>query len=314
MKIPGVTYPDTRRWKGAVEVISKLQTEGESAYLVGGCVRDILLNIPEPGDYDIATSSPVEKTLQLFPAAGRLGIKYGVLTIDYLEFKYQIAIFRRDDPASDGRRPEKIYPAGLEEDSRRRDFTVNAIYFDPNNEEFRDPQGGIPDLRQGILRIIGEPVRRLREDHLRILRAVRFASRFNFDIDPESAAALENCAGMVADLSPDRIRDEISRIFIEGNKKYAVQLLHLWGILSILWKFLEIDVSHDFFKEITSAIEQSGCDNSNRCWAAFFQPLFLELGIKAVDRALLKLSFPRKDKKTIRELLLSNEWIATGKK
>lgn len=297
-----VEFPSGPQWEFALEIVRTLQSGGWEAYLVGGCVRDILLGI-EPGDYDIATSSPPRNTLEIFPRADRFGIKFGVLTIRKKGCQCQVAAFRRDHPLSDGRRPQRVYYSDLSGDSSRRDFTINAIYLDPLKKKFIDPWGGIQDLEARILRIIGEPETRLKEDHLRILRAVRFASRFGLTIEPVSMSALKALAPLTTKISPDRIREEITRAFTRGDRVYALEILHITGILQILWDVFSAGGEGLYAQTMESMKESAGTSPAD-VWSAFFKPWQnLKNHRDLLESAMMKLNFPRKWKRVIRENL-----------
>ncbi len=279
-------------------MVRALQGEGGHAYLVGGCVRDILLGL-DPGDYDIACSVRPKAILKLFPESNKIGIKYGVLTVKEGGYHYQVATFRSDHPVSDGRRPRRIFFSDMEADSQRRDFTVNAVYLDPMKPEFIDPQGGIPDLKAGLLRIIGAPEQRFEQDYLRILRAVRFASRFNLEIESASLAALKKCAPLVEKLSADRIRDEITRAFSEGNGIYALELLHNFSILQILWDIFSAK-GEGLYRKTAESLKNCKDKSPESLWAAFFKPWReLDGSQDLIERAMRRLNFPRRWKKAV---------------
>jgi len=294
-----IKYPDDNRWQAGVNIIRRLQDQNWAAYFVGGSVRDILLGL-KPGDYDIATSCRPKDILRLFPDSDKIGIRYGVISVKTNEGdKFQVATFRRDDTHSDGRRPNRIFFSDLTGDSARRDFTINAIYLDPVNREISDPQNGISDLESKILRIIGNPIRRLREDHLRILRAIRFASRFDLIIEKESFQAIKKSASLVDKISPDRILDELTRTFTGGDRIFSLELLHKTGILAILWDIFIANgeklysAIHDSFKLELEPIPAG-------IWTAFFAP-WKDLGIpdEQIEHAMRRINLPRKLKKTI---------------
>lgn len=274
--------------------------------MVGGCVRDILLGL-NPEDYDIATSARPKETLSLFPHADKIGLRFGVLKVEKNGHYFQIATFRRDDAQSDGRRPRRIFFSDLQGDSTRRDFTINAIYLDPVKDEFIDPQNGIADLEAKLLCIIGEPVRRLREDHLRILRAVRFAARFDLRIEPASFSALIKCAPLVEKLSPDRIRNEITRVFLEGNRVFTLELLHKTGILPILWDIFSGE-DDDFYRQVVESMSQAAEASPVGVWSAFFRPWMKNLkdADDAVENAMMRLNFPRRFKREVKKSLLND--------
>ncbi|HTC33009.1 MAG TPA: CCA tRNA nucleotidyltransferase [Bryobacteraceae bacterium] len=220
---------------GAIEIAAKLRTRGFQAWLVGGCVRDLVLG-REPKDYDIATEARPEQLLRLFPKAQLVGAQFGVVLVDSVE----IATFRSDHAYADGRHPEGVtFETDPKQDVLRRDFTINALLLDPSalnspsplSSQILDYVGGLSDLRAGIIRAIGDPVQRFEEDHLRMLRAVRFAARFGFEIDPATMAAIQKLHAQILRVSPERIRDELVRILTEGGARRGFELLDTSGLL-----------------------------------------------------------------------------------
>ncbi len=210
-----------------VEMIRKLREYGHSAYLVGGCVRDTLLNLPV-SDFDIATSATPEEVQKLFLHARFVGAHFGVVMVDEVE----IATYRSDVAYTDGRRPDQVrYEKDPEADARRRDFTINALFLDPETGDILDFAGGRQDLRNRIIRAIGDPEERFREDHLRMLRAVRLAARLGFTIEPETLAAIKKLAGKINQIAPERICGELDRMLTEGHAGRALELLDQTGLL-----------------------------------------------------------------------------------
>ncbi|MDX2181521.1 MAG: CCA tRNA nucleotidyltransferase [Bryobacteraceae bacterium] len=211
----------------ARDAIAQLRAAGHSAYLVGGGVRDRWLGIPA-SDEDIATDAVPGRLRELFPGARLVGAHFGVVIVDGVE----IATYRSDSAYLDGRRPESVsFVATPEEDSRRRDFTINALYEDPFTGGILDFHGGLDDLRAGVIRAIGDPVERFEEDRLRLLRAVRFASRFGFRIEPRTFAAIRELAPRVSAVAAERVRDELTRMLTEGRARSAFELLNETGLL-----------------------------------------------------------------------------------
>ena len=289
--------PSDDRWLFARETIEILHRHNYEAYLVGGVVRDILLGL-EPKDYDIATSAKPEQLLELFPQADKTGYRFGVIRIVKGEHEVQVASFREDSPDSDGRRPVNVTNTDLQGDSKRRDFTINAIYFDPAGMETVDPHDGISDLNQKILRFIGDPYQRIREDHLRILRAVRFASRFDLTIESASFKAITELAYFVDKISPDRLRDELNKSFMEGNPISCLEILHNTKIIPILWDIFFTE--RDLFPEILISFKNlNSCDPVN-VWSAFFKPWrSLPDWKNKVETGMRRLNFTRKMKKSV---------------
>src|SRR5262249_14954146 len=173
----------------AADVVRRLRAAGYESYFAGGCVRDRLLG-REPGDYDVATPAPPETVRRLFRRTVAVGAKFGVILVLEGEAQFEVATFRSDDAYVDGRRPSAVHFATPELDAQRRDFTMNALFEDPLTGAIIDFVGGRDDLAHGVLRAIGEPAARIREDRLRMLRAVRLAARFGFAIDPATPPAL----------------------------------------------------------------------------------------------------------------------------
>ena len=196
----------------ATDIVRRLQAAGFEALWVGGCVRDFLLG-REPGDYDIATNARPEAIEKLFPHTIAVGRKFGVMVVVEGGQQFQVATFRAESDYLDGRRPEQITFGDARADAQRRDFTVNGLFFDPLTEKLHDWVGGEADLRAKIIRTIGAPEERFAEDHLRMLRAVRFAARLGFEIETQTFAAVKSHASKIKLISAERIRDELNKLF-----------------------------------------------------------------------------------------------------
>ncbi len=215
----------------AVSIVQRLRAAGYVAFLTGGCVRDLLLGRAAK-DYDVATAARPPDLLQLFPGSGEVGAHFGVVLVREGGAQVEVATFRSDLDYRDGRHPEGVrFETDPKEDAMRRDFTVNALMLDPVTNEVRDFVGGRADLDAKIIRAIGEPERRFREDHLRLLRAVRFAARLGFEIEPVTFAAIRQFAPMIGTVSAERVRDEIARILTEGGARRGFELLDATGLL-----------------------------------------------------------------------------------
>ena len=196
----------------AAEIVRRLQAASFAAFWVGGCVRDFLLG-REPQDYDIATDARPEQVEKLFKKTIPVGKKFGVMVVVEDQQQFQVATFRAEAEYRDGRRPEKVVFAGAEADALRRDFTVNGLFYDPLTEKIHDWVGGEQDLRAKIIRTIGAPEERFAEDHLRLLRAVRFAAQLGFEIEPKTFAAVKALAPKIKLISAERVRDELIKLF-----------------------------------------------------------------------------------------------------
>jgi len=218
----------------AHSICATLRRGGRQALLVGGCVRDLLLG-REPADYDVATDAPPSEVLNLFPGSLSVGAQFGVVLVQRDGAQVEVATFRSDIGYSDGRHPDRVvYAQTAEEDVQRRDFTINGLLMHPESGEIFDYVGGRADLQAHILRAIGEPARRFTEDKLRMLRAVRFAARFAYMIEPATFQAIEHHAPEIAQVSAERIREEITKLLTEGAARRGFELLESSALLPIL--------------------------------------------------------------------------------
>ncbi len=240
----------------AINVVRTLRGSGYQAYLVGGCVRDLLLG-REPADFDVATDAMPDEVMRIFPETYAVGVQFGVVLVpvaaeaetqvprprsDFAQpgadsprddkGVVEVATFRSDLGYSDGRHPDEVrFSKDPREDVRRRDFTINGLLLDPLNNDVLDFVGGRNDLKHGIIRAIGEPEERFAEDKLRMLRAVRFAARFEYAIEPGTFAAIQKLAPQIRQVSRERVRDEMTRLLTEGHPRRAFVLLDESGLL-----------------------------------------------------------------------------------
>lgn len=219
----------------AFQIVRRLRECGHQAYLVGGCVRDRLLGIP-PKDYDVSTDARPDLLLSYFPGAQSVGAHFGVVLVTNGEgAQVEVATFRSEGTYQDGRRPDEVhFETDPALDARRRDFTVNGLMQDPESMKVLDFVGGQRDLESRTIRAIGDAKVRFAEDHLRMLRAVRFAARLQFSIDPGTMSAIRELAPAITRISAERIRDELVRILIEGGAKRGFELLDESGLLQVL--------------------------------------------------------------------------------
>ena len=226
----------------AVEIVRRLQTAGFAAFWVGGCVRDFLLG-RDPQDYDIATDARPEQIEKLFKRTIAVGRKFGVMVVVEDKHQFQVATFRAEADYKDGRRPTKVVFSNAEADAQRRDFTVNGLFYDPIAEKLHDWVGGEKDLRAKIIRTIGSPDERFAEDHLRLLRAVRFAAQLDFEIEPQTFAALKANAPKIKTISAERIRDELIKLFSPPHAARGLVLLRDSGLLEPILPELAATIS-----------------------------------------------------------------------
>jgi tRNA nucleotidyltransferase/poly(A) polymerase len=217
----------------ALELARRLNAAGHLALFAGGCVRDRLLE-REPQDFDIATSARPEQVVALFPGSNEVGAHFGVVIAKWHGIAVEIATFRTDGSYKDGRRPESVTFSTPLEDASRRDFTINGLFEVPETGEIIDHVEGVSDLRAGVLRAIGDPVARFSEDALRLLRAVRFSTVLGFEIEPTTLAAMARCAPHLAKISPERIRDEFSKILTCARRREGVMRLVECGLMDAI--------------------------------------------------------------------------------
>ena len=235
----------------AISIIRTLRDHGYQAYLVGGCVRDLLLG-REPADYDVATDATPEQVMRIFPQTYAVGAQFGVVLVpvaetptlpsvssvvdqadvDHRARTVEVATFRSDMGYSDGRHPDEVrFSKDPQLDVQRRDFTINGLLLDPIKNEVLDFVSGRKDLEAGIIRTIGDPDRRFAEDKLRMLRAVRFAARLGYAIEAQTLASIQKLAPQIHQVSRERVRDELTKMLVEGHARQAFLLLDETGLL-----------------------------------------------------------------------------------
>jgi poly(A) polymerase len=223
----------------AISIVRTLRERGHKAYLVGGCVRDLLL-CREPADYDVTTDATPDEVMRIFPETYAVGVQFGVVLVPLPKSLLrkdendvvEVATFRSDIGYSDGRHPDRVvFSKDPKEDVERRDFTINGLLLDPLTNEVLDFVGGRNDLDAGIIRAIGDPERRFAEDKLRMLRAVRFAARFGYVIEPATFQAIRKLASQINQVSRERVRDELSKMLTEGRARPGFLLLDETGLL-----------------------------------------------------------------------------------
>jgi poly(A) polymerase len=237
----------TPQLEAALRIVQALRDAGHQAYLAGGCVRDLLLG-SLPADYDVSTSATPDVVLDMFPRTFAVGAHFGVVLVAPEDadagFVTEVATFRSDGAYSDGRHPDAVrYTKNAEEDVQRRDFTINGLLLDPiaawpqgfpkgpPAAGVLDFVGGVADLSAGLVRAIGRAESRFEEDRLRMLRAVRFAARFGFELEPQTLRAIRDLAPRIHSVSRERIRDEITKMLTEGHARRAFELLDKTGLL-----------------------------------------------------------------------------------
>jgi poly(A) polymerase len=238
----------------ATEIVRRLRNAGFEAFWAGGCVRDALLG-REPHDYDVATSATPDQIEAVFPRTIPVGRQFGVIIVLEGGHQFQVATFRAEEDYQDGRRPGTVRFSHAREDAIRRDFTVNALFYDPLTEQVHDWVGGEKDLRARLIRTVGSPDERFAEDHLRLLRAIRFATQLEFNIEAQTMAAVQKHAARIKLVSAERIRDELNKLFTSPHAARGLTLLHESGlmphVLPELVPTLTCDQSPDYHPEGT---------------------------------------------------------------
>lgn len=219
-----ITIAVMSNYTQALRIIKRLRQRGHQALLAGGCVRDKLLG-RSATDYDVATSATPNEVLALFRRTLKVGARFGVVIVMMDNKQVEVATFRTEGGYQDGRRPNQIAFASMQEDAERRDFTVNGMFYDPIEKKLYDFVGGQADVEAQILRTIGNPDHRFSEDYLRMLRAIRFAVKLNFTIEPNTWQSIQTHAGKIAHISAERIAAELEEIITHPNRRRGVELL-----------------------------------------------------------------------------------------
>jgi putative nucleotidyltransferase with HDIG domain len=217
----------------SIEIIEILKDAGHEAYWAGGCVRDMLLGI-EPKDFDIVTSAKPDEIEKLLEHTIPIGKEFGVILAIVNGHHFEVATFRSDAGYSDGRRPDAIEFTNAKEDALRRDFTINAMFYDPTKDEIYDYVNGQTDLRDKLVRFIGDPEERIKEDHLRILRAIRFKNCYDLQYHPETYQAIKKHVHLIEDISKERVRDELNKMITGARPGQAFEELFEIGALEII--------------------------------------------------------------------------------
>lgn len=217
----------------AIKIVKKLHNAGFKAYWAGGCVRDIVMG-RESKDYDIATNARPDQITKLFDKTVPVGISFGVVKVLSAKFEFEIATFRSDGQYLDGRRPEEVHFTNEKEDAYRRDFTINGMFYDPSENKIIDYVNGQQDIKAEIIRTIKSPKDRFSEDRLRLMRAVRFAVRFQYKIDPQTFQAIKEMASGITQISGERIREELQKMLTGPNPDDGIKLLEEVGLLNMI--------------------------------------------------------------------------------
>lgn len=279
----------------AVEVCRILHQHGHQAYIVGGCVRDLLLNLT-PKDWDITTDATPQKVMEIFPKTYPTGLQHGTVTVAMGEGKenhFEVTTFRIEGEYKDGRRPEEVFfVMKVEEDLARRDLTINAIAYDPIEGQIIDPYGGILDLKNAVIKAVGNPNARFREDGLRIMRVARFAARFGYNVEDATFEAMKNNIETLKKVSKERIQDELCKTLMTINPSYGFLLLDQSGALQVACPYL---TNSRYFLHFMPSLDK--CQGELETRLAF---LYGNCLVPDVHKELMSLKFSNKEiKKTL---------------
>jgi len=218
----------------ATNIVKKLQDAGHIAVFAGGCVRDQVMG-RTPKDYDVATSASPDEVEELFGHTLPVGKAFGVIIVIVYNLQFEAATLRTDSDTSDGRRPDSVkYTSSLKEDASRRDFTMNAMFFDPIENKLFDFFGGVDDIQNSIIRFVGDPEKRIKEDALRMMRAIRFTVSLDFDLEVSAGQAVTKLSSSIVKISFERVKMELDKILLARNPSIGFRLLKTCGILSII--------------------------------------------------------------------------------
>ncbi len=285
---------------GAVTVTRALQEAGYDALLVGGCVRDLLLG-HAPKDYDVATDATPEQVRQVFRRSRIIGRRFQIVHVRMGREVIEVTTFRGphdaegDVHADSGRILKDNVFGDLDSDAQRRDFTINALYYDPQSNEGIDHVDGLADLEDGIIRMIGDPAQRFSEDPVRTIRAVRFMAKLGFRLEEETERALRDSIGLLAGVPPARLFDEVLKLLQHGKGELTAELLHRYGMLEILFPVLEPWLDEPELPEIVSralANTDARVEQDKPVIAAFLFAALLWLPVRDAQAALIASGMP----------------------
>lgn len=293
-QLPAELPPDS---EPAVRIVQTLRAAGHTALLAGGCVRDLLRGEP-PSDYDVATDATPRRVCELLRPTRQVGAHFGVVLVRSGRRWVEVATFRTDGQYRDGRRPEEVTFGSAEQDALRRDFTINGMFLDPLERRVLDYVGGLEDLAGCRIRAIGEPSRRFAEDHLRLIRAVRFAARLSFEIEPATFDAIRTHAVRLSLVATERVREELERMLAHPSRRAAVELMHRAALLPHLVPGLSWTDSQ--VAAVLVRLERLPADAT---FEAAMACLLAEFSSEATNEACRRLTCSNEQRETIRWLV-----------
>lgn len=303
-KVLKLNFTKILQFDAALVVIKKLQNSGHQAVIAGGAVRDVINQRTdiENVDIDVATSALPDEVESLFPQTVAVGKAFGVIRVIMDSQSIEVATFRQDGPYLDGRRPETVNFSGLKEDAKRRDFTVNALFYDPVSEVLFDHVGGLQDLKNKILKAVGDPKLRFQEDELRRLRLIRFVSQLGFDIDPTTMKSMKENIHGVRKVSLERITNEIFKMWKGRDLKKAFPLFWSSGMAQVLNPALE----KPFINESQADLIHK--NNPTEVWLHYF---FVMYGLKDIKKRFAQFKISTEIQKS---LLKAAQYFEESKK
>lgn len=305
---PLAQHPD---WPKALEICQKLKDAGFTAWLAGGCVRDALLG-RKTNDFDVATDATPDQVEAVFEKSIAVGKAFGVIVIPFENTQIEVATFRSEGGYTDGRRPEKVAFTTPEDDAKRRDFTVNGLFYDPFNQKVHDFVGGEEDLKKKVLRAIGDPEERFTEDHLRVLRGARFASQLGFNIEKKTYHAMKERSFSLDSISYERKKEEMRKLFKTDYPFVGLQILSFTGLLTEMLpefdkeKISLLKTAIYRAKELKEKNEESFLVY---CWACLFG-FVKHNGLNELKNNLEKWKFSRDERKNISFLLQAHKMLS----
>lgn len=299
-------------WPNVLEVCKKLQDHGFKAWLAGGCVRDYFLNTP-PKDFDIATDALPEKVQELFSNSLDIGKQFGIIMVPFDSFQIEVATFRSDGEYKNGRHPVNVTFATPQEDAERRDFTVNAMFFDPLTDKLHDYVEGQRDLKLKVLRAVGNPYKRFEEDKLRILRAIRFSAQLGFEIESNTLSAISKYAPQIHMVSMERIQQELKKLFESKELSRGLGYLKTSTLYKELLRGLAggVDLDEVYSKSLDflrtkDTFELNGIERL----FLFLYPFYkAPVGLEVIEEWLSSMKFPKFTIKKLLNLFDKTRWI-----
>ncbi len=290
------SHPD---YPVVVSMAKRLRQYGHVVFFAGGCVRDGLL-ARQPNDFDLATDATPDQVISIFPKTISVGKSFGVIIVVENEVKVEVTTFRRDGSYEDGRRPSSIEFSSPEEDALRRDFTINALFYEDESDRIIDFVGGLKDLQRQTIKCVGAPTQRFLEDHLRMLRAIRFVGQLNFHLDEPTRLAIQQQGALLAKVSPERVREEMEKLITSQNQIKALKELSSLG--------LDVFLLNGCKQKLDQWIEVWECQEKNRllAWFIFWNIYWKnESTTSLIDQQLSQWKFSNADKRVLVQML---EW------